>query len=273
MRRDITIISTLILLFTSMAAQGQITIGGNVYGGGNAGELSGSTNVTIYAGDINEVYGGARQADVGGRTFVNLDGKNSSDDIFIVNVYGGNDISGTIGQGDVTTTVPTELENTTTNVNNTDTTKNVIDTSWKTFVRTSACQDKVTLPVQGVNTNIDARMLVVGNLFGGSNGDYDYTTKNLTEAVTETDPETGEVTVVTPAVENPYYGKTVPENSKVYLEVKGGCIAHVYGGGNNATVTEATTIHLQKGHRTRGRLVCIRLCPLRNRGRSRVCLR
>ena len=247
MRRDITIISTLILLFTSMAAQGQITIGGNVYGGGNAGELSGSTNVTIYAGDINEVYGGARQADVGGRTFVNLDGKNSSDDIFIVNVYGGNDIAGTIGQGDVTTTIPDSLENITTNINNTDTTKNVIDTSWKTFVRTSACQDKVNVPVPNVGTlSIDARMLVVGNLFGGSNGDYDYETKNLTEAVYgETDPDTGEPTVVTPAVENPYYGKTAPVNSKVYLELKGGCIAHVYGGGNNATVTDATTIHIE----------------------------
>ena len=222
-----------------------IKINGNVYGGGNAGPLDGSTNVTVYAGEIKEVYGGARQADVKGRTFVHLDGAHSSDDIFIVNVFGGNDISGKIGQGEVTTTVPTELENTTNDTNNTDTNKNVIDTSWKTFVRTSACTEKVPVTVPNVGTlNIDANMLVVGNLFGGSNGDYDYTTAP-TPAETTTDSETGAETVVKPAVDNPYYGMSVPENSKVYLEIKGGCIAHVYGGGNNATVTEATTIHIE----------------------------
>ena len=86
-----------------------ITIGGNVYGGGKSGNLSGSTNVTVYAGEFKDVYGGAQKADVGGRTFINLDGEHASDDIFIVNVYGGNDISGTIGEGSVATTVPEEL--------------------------------------------------------------------------------------------------------------------------------------------------------------------
>ena len=69
----------LLLLAVMLNAQwsmvnGQITIGGKVYGGGNAGNLSGSTKVTVYAGDLNEVYGGARQADVGGHTFVNIEG-------------------------------------------------------------------------------------------------------------------------------------------------------------------------------------------------------
>jgi uncharacterized protein len=82
-----------------------------VYGGGNAGNLSGSTNVTVHSGLLNNVYGGARMADVGGRTFVNINGKKASDDIIIVNVYGGNDISGTIGEGADPTTVPTELTN------------------------------------------------------------------------------------------------------------------------------------------------------------------
>ncbi len=95
----------------SMVNGQQITIGGNVYGGGNAGDLSGSTKVTVYAGEIKDVYGGAKQADVKGRTFVNLDGEHASDDIFIVNVYGGNDIAGKIGEGKGPTTVPTELEN------------------------------------------------------------------------------------------------------------------------------------------------------------------
>ena len=50
----------------------QISIGGKVYGGGNEGNLSGSTKVTVYAGDLNEVYGGARKANVDGHTFVHI---------------------------------------------------------------------------------------------------------------------------------------------------------------------------------------------------------
>ncbi len=35
----------------------QINIAGSVYGGGNAGDTEGNTKVTIFEGDINEVYG------------------------------------------------------------------------------------------------------------------------------------------------------------------------------------------------------------------------
>ena len=77
--------------------QAQITIGGSVYGGGNAGETKGSTNVTVYAGELNNVFGGARMANVTGSAFVNIDGEHASDNIFINSVYGGNDIAGTVG--------------------------------------------------------------------------------------------------------------------------------------------------------------------------------
>ena len=200
-----------------------IKISGNVYGGGNAGTLYGSTNVTVYSGDINEVYGGARQADVDGRTFVNLDGEHASDDIFIVNVYGGNDIAGTIGKGSKPTTVPTELKRVKTlPVDANDKTKNTITNTTKTFVLTSACPAPETITIQGVSLTGDPKMLVVGSLFAGSNGDYDYTSPELS-------------------------GKTVPELSSAYMEIKGGCIAHVYGGGNNATVTDSTLIHIENG--------------------------
>ena len=80
-------------------AYAQITIGGNVYGGGNAGDMSGNTSVTVRAGDIHGgVYGGARQANVGGHAFVNIDGEHMSDDIVINYVYGGNDIAGNVGE-------------------------------------------------------------------------------------------------------------------------------------------------------------------------------
>ena len=75
----------------------QIVIGGHVYGGGNAGNTGGNTTVTVHAGDLDRVYGGARMADVKGRAFVNIDGANASNYIVINRLYGGNDIAGTIG--------------------------------------------------------------------------------------------------------------------------------------------------------------------------------
>ena len=124
MRVKVTIIS-LMLLLTATAVQGQITIDGNVYGGGNAGDTGGSTKVTVHAGDINAVFGGARMANVAGSAFVHVDGEHASDSILINKVYGGNDIAGTIGSS---TTLPTEL---------TDTTENKIKYTWNAFVRTS----------------------------------------------------------------------------------------------------------------------------------------
>ena len=67
----------------------QIKIGGNIYGGGNAGDVDGNTAVTLYAGDLNRVFGGARMANVGGHAFVNIDGKKASSYILINQVYGG----------------------------------------------------------------------------------------------------------------------------------------------------------------------------------------
>ena len=51
------------------------------------------------------VYGGARQADVEGSTFVNIAADNY--DILINAVYGGNDIAGTVG---TSATLPNEIE-------------------------------------------------------------------------------------------------------------------------------------------------------------------
>ena len=134
MRKILTIV--LFGLFASVM-QAQIKIGGSVYGGGNEGNVGEGTSVTIHAGEINEVYGGARMADVGGAAFVNIDGKKATADILITSVYGGNDISGTIGKS---ATVPTELENVKTDASSTDKTKNDIDNSWNAYVRTSPCE-------------------------------------------------------------------------------------------------------------------------------------
>ena len=220
------------MFLAAATAQAQIKIGGNVYGGGNAGDMTGNTSVTVRAGDLQDVYGGARIADVGGRTFVNIDGEHASDDILITNVYGGNDIAGNIGKDEAgTKALPEGLAHST---------ENSINDSWDAIVRTTACKTEATATIGGEVKTADKYLIVIGSLFGGGNGDYTYgsrTTGTGTEyyAKKKADDDDDVATSTTVALRAP----VLP---KAYLEVMGGNIAHVYGGGNNATVTEATTI-------------------------------
>ena len=202
------------ILLSTMTAQAQITIKGNVYGGGNAGKLGGKTEVLVYGGDIHQVYGGARQADVEGSTFVHIDGEHASNYIVIDKLFGGNDITGAIGTSDE---VPSELTavGTAEGLNN-------IDNSWNTFVRTSTKTVTTGEGDNAVTTEADdAKDIYIGQLFGGGNGDYDYTSED-----------------------SPYKGKTKPEIGKSYLELCGASIVYAYGGGNNATATEEVVIHV-----------------------------
>jgi hypothetical protein len=97
-----------LLLFVLAGAQthAQIMIGGNVYGGGNAGDTGGNTTVNIYAGDLHNVYGGARMVNIEGSAFLHIDGEHASSYIVIDKAYGGSDIAGTIGSS---AAIPTEL--------------------------------------------------------------------------------------------------------------------------------------------------------------------
>ena len=193
--------------------QAQITIGGNIYGGGNAGDTKGNTNVTVYAGDLNRVFGGAQKADVGGHSFVHIDGEHASNYVLINHVYGGNDVSGVIGNNSgLEKSVPEEIKKAT---------ENLVDESWNAFVRIST---KMNGDVAADNN----QKIYIGQLFGGGNGAYDYTSEKLIDGVTP----------------NPYYGLTKPELAKSYLEVMGGSIVYAFGGGNNATVTEKTVIYV-----------------------------
>ncbi|MBR4276655.1 MAG: hypothetical protein IKQ32_06780 [Prevotella sp.] len=194
-------------------AQSTLIIGGNVYGGGNNGDTGGSSKVNIYGGDIHHVYGGARMADVGGSAFVNIDGANSLASYIIIDqVCGGNDISGHIGSSGA---LPDEL---------TQKTACGIDSTWNTFVRTSS------------GTGVGATKIFIGRVFGGGNGDYNYSFTRATGIYSITDKKTGEVIATSDAE---FY---VPDVAKTYLEILGGTIDQLYGGGNNATITDSTVI-------------------------------
>ena len=243
MRRVITIL--IIGLLSTVVAQGQIKIGGNVYGGGNKGVVDGNTTVTVYEGEVGNMFGGARMANVGGRTFVNIDGEHASGNITISSVYGGNDVAGTIGQSGEETTVPTELKNV---LGSNETKenypkKNAIDNSWKTFVTTSRSSKVVE------TKTVEDKWITIGSLFGGGNGEYKYeedvasgTDTKKAYNVYQLPKTDGDAPIATITVDK---NKTyLPELDKTYLEIKGGNIAHVYGGGNNATVKVNTTINI-----------------------------
>ena len=209
--RKITTI--LLLCMSATLMQAQITIGGNIYGGGNAGDTKGNTNVTVYAGDLNRVFGGAQKADVGGHAFVHIDGEHASNYVLINHVYGGNDVSGIIGNNsELIKSVPEEIKKAR---------ENLVDESWNAFVRIST-------KMNGDVAADDNQKIYIGQLFGGGNGAYDYISEKLSDGVTP----------------NPYYGLTKPELAKSYLEVMGGSIVYAFGGGNNATVTEKTVIYV-----------------------------
>jgi hypothetical protein len=143
------------------------------------------------------VYGGARQANVGGSTSVEIGADNY--DVLIGAVYGGNDISGTIGtSADIPKAIEKEVDNGITDEEG----KN--KNAFNAFVRISP---------EGKRTETEPYKIFIGKLFGGGNGAYEYEE-----------------------------GKVKPELGKTYLELKGGTVAQVFGGGNNATVTSNTSI-------------------------------
>ena len=245
-------------LWPVATVRAQIVIGGNVYGGGNAGDMTGNTSVTVYAGDVKDVYGGARMADVGGRTFVNIDGEHASDDILIMNVYGGNDIAGTIGTNGAAKKLPSGL---------THGSDNGINETWDgdAIVRTTANKATAQATVEGASVTADKYLIIIGSLFGGGNGDYTYgqestTTGEGNEAVTtygDYFAKKDGVVVATSSTEK----LEAPELPQVYLEVMGGNIAHVYGGGNNATVTKATTICIDNQSDHLEKVATVRVAP------------
>ena len=206
MRKILTVI--LLLGLSASFVQAQIVIGGNV-------------------------FGGARQANVGKSTFVNVGADHH--DVLINSVYGGNDISGTIGTSE---DVPAELDeaalNGITDADGDKAGKN--DKGYNTFVRVSPEATKTT----GEGDNAVTTQLYnifIGNLFGGGNGDYIHEVNGDKRIIK--DKKTDEILAEVTIGEGDF---NYPDVSKAYLEIRGGTIAFVYGGGNNATVTEATDI-------------------------------
>ena len=205
------------------AASGQVlVIGGSVYGGGNEGNTGSNTTVTVRGGDINRVYGGARMANVGGYAFVNIDGENATSPYTLIDyVFGGNDISGTIGYG---SEIPKEI---------THKDENDVDKTWNVYVRVSAKTD------DDGNVTADNQKIYVGQLFGGGNGDYQYTSTTTDEGTTY-QVKTNSGTLI--STSSTSFQK--PEIARTYLEIVGGSMVYAFGGGNRVTVTDKVAIYV-----------------------------
>ena len=218
-------------------AHAQIVIGGNVYGGGDMANVNGNTAVQVVSGDIDGVFAGARMADIQGNAFVHIDGETqgTADYAIINRVYGGNDISGHIGtdKAKAASAVPQELS---------DATNDGVDATWDAFVHTSNGKQ--------TGTTDDIKQIYIGQLFGGGNGDYQYTTTSQTQqgvttyidSVKRLNPD-GTTTYVARKVYNASEDSlNTPDLNKTYIDLHGGSIVYAYGGGNKATINEQTII-------------------------------
>lgn len=204
LRRAVMMGVCALAILCTVPTMAQVVIGGNVYGGGNQGELEGNANVELKGGTVKgNVFGGARMADVKGRTYVHINGAAASSALIVKGVYGGNDISGTIATSDED--LPFAIS-----------TSKGVDKSWNAFVRATAGNQPV----------------IIGALYGGGNGDYEYTTNTVNNTKYDVTLDDGTYTV-----------DNKPTIEKTYLEINGGIYGSIYGGGNAATVTGQTVIY------------------------------
>ena len=237
----VLLVALLISLLTPISAMAEIVIGGNVYGGGNEGDVDGSTKVTVLQGtlegnvygggniaDLSEhttvtlrggfikgsVFGGARMANIEGHTFVHVDGENQTDTLVVKNVYGGNDIAGTIGTlNEGTLDFVPKVESLKTGTFD--------KREFNAFVYTTG-NKYADLPY------------VIGSLYGGGNGAYDYI-----------EVDDGEYKYKVNVDDTEYTISHKPELDNTYIEIGGGFFGHVFGGGNNVTVKENTVIYAE----------------------------
>ena len=179
---------------------------GAIYGAGygdisnsDLGKVYGLTEVKIIGGSVGNVFGGGCMASVEGYTNVYVQGGTEEKPINVGNVYGGNDITGTVSGANN----PRRRA------------------SDNNFV-TTASYVKVT----GSPT--------VGQVFGGGNGDYDYTQEGDGSG------------------RKHYAGLNPPVIASTFVDLNmaGGKVTTAFAGGNNATVSGNASVLLNTTEET-----------------------
>lgn len=193
-----------------------------VYGGGRMGDVVAEsklipgikapagvgTSVKVYSGQINEVFGGARMANIEGGSYVEINDK--SHDHFhtiIGRVYGGSDVSGEIGLGAFKNTFG-----------------DVIKTNTYVYIAEHPDGDQV-----------NAGFPLIGELFAGGNGNYGIHSEGDSYASGDIFSKDSNISLA---------GKKYPNVDITYLDITGGTIFNVFGGANNSLVRKETTINV-----------------------------
>ncbi len=184
----------------------QGTLLGSLYGGGYKGKIDGNTFVELASGFIVNVYGGSRQANIGGASHVwAYDGRNRGvkdfNHLIICNMYGGNDIAGLV-EG----TMPAAFTASKWDAHHGFKAGTIAGKKFNSYVEVSSDDDSK-------NETDKFGFPLIGRVFAGGNGE------NWEEQ----------------------YGDK-PEIANALIEIAGGTTLQAFGGGNKATITKGTYI-------------------------------
>lgn len=235
-----------------------------VYGGGNQGDMKGakgmltdcsgyltskdkfsaydSTKVPIFVGTdvqvnsstlfVNSVFGGCRSANVDNSTLIHINVPEKKG--YIGNVFGGCDISGTVGKKHG---------------------KAWYDFTIKTMYDHSTAAEPVTFKAGAdtidMGTNIILTKGTVATIFGGGNGDYDYSSDAYKDYATKLPVVTSSWVDIRDSVGTVYGGGNAADLADAHVCLYGPAtvgtadsLGAVYGGCKRANVTHATNVSM-----------------------------
>lgn len=197
-------------------------IWGYAYGGGRMGDVvresklipglksptGVGTSVKVFSGQIQHVFGGSRMANIEGGAYVEINDKSENHFHTIIgDVYGGNDVSGTIGISEFRNSAGETITS-------------------NTYVRVTETVDE-DLAYSGFP--------LVDILFAGGNGNYGVHGDGDSYV-------SGEVFAADKNIS--LAGMSYPNVDKTYLDITGGTILSAFGGANNSLVRQETTINV-----------------------------
>jgi len=200
------LLAAVLVVVGTAVSHAEIVIGNNVYGGGegSTATVKGNATVNVTEGVIkNNVFGGAYMANVEGYAFVNVLDNNNGKRPVVASVYGGNDIAGNILNS-----------------------KNLKPYDYSASLPLAYVPNAFVRVLQN-----SANGPFVGELYGGGNGDYVYSANASDNSIFDVQVGT-----------NVYSVASKPDMSRTLVDVLGGTVGHMYGGGKNATVTASADI-------------------------------
>lgn len=234
---------------------------GTVFGGNNMGDLELVPDVILLHGNVGTVYGGCNQGAMVGRQNFTIEGATYNDVGSMVHLRKEYVAHNSAAIPTTHTVVPTakvldavyggcrmngvqyvDPEGHTANTNSLVVVEGG-NHSTANFFGGSDISGTISGTSRVVITN-DTSNIVIGNVFGGGNGNYDYDGHNVYIAGSSHTPEnliaTDTVNVLRPSC------------SYTQVDMKGGTAANLYGGGNAAGVTNTALVNMNGGLVTTG---------------------